>query len=242
MENDPLLQNSESDEIEAPPRSTSPTKRRQSTAHRRNQRLSAADKFWAWTCSTAGLLFVVLLLIVFKKKTTGLKGIDSLSAHVNNNGAINVKKSENDGRSYQYTVLENGLQVLLVSDPVATMGAASMDVRVGFYSDPDNLSGLAHLVEHMLFLGTKKYPNENDFDDYLGRNDGESNAYTAEESTNYYFSIKSDKVEKGLDMFSGFFEAPLLLKDSIEREKKAVISEHSKNLNQDSPLTSEVFL
>jgi insulysin len=163
---------------------------------------------------------------------------DSLSANL---GAgtpnIRVQKSDNDARSYDFTVLDNGLQVLVVSDPVATKAAAAVDVRVGHYSDPEDLPGLAHLTEHMLFLGTTKYPDEDAFGKFLSTNGGDSNAYTDSESTNYHFFVDSsrdDVVKHALDMFSGFFAAPLLLKNSIEHEKNAVISEHAKNVDQDT--------
>lgn len=51
------------------------------------------------------------------------------------------------------------MRVLLVSDPATERSAASMSVGVGHMSDPDNIPGLAHFLEHMLFLGTEKYPD-----------------------------------------------------------------------------------
>ncbi|CAM9700624.1 unnamed protein product [Choristocarpus tenellus] len=71
-----------------------------------------------------------------------------------------VDKSPNDSRLYRALRLANGLQVLLVSDPDAKSAAAAMDVHVGHFSDPDGLPGLAHFCEHLLFLGTDKYPDE----------------------------------------------------------------------------------
>jgi hypothetical protein len=53
---------------------------------------------------------------------------------------------------------QSHVQVLAVSDPTADRSAASMDVSVGHFSDPDELPGLAHFLEHMLFMGSKKYP------------------------------------------------------------------------------------
>ena len=50
--------------------------------------------------------------------------------------------------------------------------------------------GLAHFLEHMLFLGTKTFPDEQSFDFYLSAHGGESNAYTAAVDTNYYFLVR----------------------------------------------------
>ena len=52
------------------------------------------------------------------------------------------------------------MQVMLISDPTCDYAAAAIDVGVGSASDPDAFPGLAHFLEHMLFLGTQKYPKE----------------------------------------------------------------------------------
>ena len=84
-----------------------------------------------------------------------------------------------------------------------------MDVRVGHLSDPDNLPGLAHFLEHMLFMGTEKYPDENEYNTYLSSHGGGSNAYTDTEDTNYYFDVNSDHFAGAVDRFAQFFIKPL---------------------------------
>lgn len=69
-----------------------------------------------------------------------------------------ITKSPNDHRQYQYLQLDNGLRVLLVEDLQAQQAAASMAVNVGHFDDPASRPGMAHFLEHMLFLGTEKYP------------------------------------------------------------------------------------
>ena len=59
-------------------------------------------------------------------------------------------KSSGDDRSYRYLVLPNGLQALLVHDAEADKASAAMDVGVGCWSDPNELPGLAHFLEHMV--------------------------------------------------------------------------------------------
>ncbi|PIO70585.1 peptidase M16 inactive domain protein [Teladorsagia circumcincta] len=59
--------------------------------------------------------------------------------------------------------LTNGLKVLLVSDPTTDKSAAALDVNAGHLMDPWELPGTAHFCEHMLFLGTDKYPSENEY-------------------------------------------------------------------------------
>ncbi len=75
-------------------------------------------------------------------------------------------------------------------DPETTTSSAILDVNVGLMRDHDNLPGLALLLEHMLFLGTKKYPEENSFDVFLDQHGGNSNASTFLNNTNFRFSVK----------------------------------------------------
>jgi secreted Zn-dependent insulinase-like peptidase len=86
--------------------------------------------------------------------------------------------------------LENELMCLLVCDKETDKAGAAMDVAVGHFSDPDELPGLAHFNEHMLFLGTEKYPDENSYSTFLSSNSGKSNAFTAMENTNYMFDVR----------------------------------------------------
>ena len=68
----------------------------------------------------------------------------------------NIVKSNQDSRLYRGLLLDNGLKCLLVSDPTTDRSAASLDVHAGYMLDPDQFPGLAHFLEHMLFMGSKK--------------------------------------------------------------------------------------
>jgi len=59
------------------------------------------------------------------------------------------------------------MKCLVISDPATTMCAASMNVGTGSTKDPDDCLGLAHFTEHMLFMGTEKYPEENHYSKVL---------------------------------------------------------------------------
>eukprot|EP01104_Vermistella_antarctica_P017836 TRINITY_DN6412_c0_g1_i1.p1 TRINITY_DN6412_c0_g1~~TRINITY_DN6412_c0_g1_i1.p1 ORF type:complete len:1087 (+),score=280.46 TRINITY_DN6412_c0_g1_i1:370-3261(+) len=142
-------------------------------------------------------------------------------------------KSELDNREYSYITLDNGMNILLVSDPTSEKASASMDVGVGSFSDPDDIPGLAHFLEHMLFLGTEKYPDENEYNSFLQKHGGRSNAYTSTESTNYFFDVLSEHLEGALDRFGQFFISPMFTEAATERELKAVDSENAKNLQAD---------
>ncbi|EDX11226.1 insulin-degrading enzyme isoform X1 [Drosophila simulans] len=145
----------------------------------------------------------------------------------------NIEKSLQDTRDYRGLQLANGLKVLLISDPNTDVSAAALSVQVGHMSDPTNLPGLAHFCEHMLFLGTEKYPHENGYTTYLSQSGGSSNAATYPLMTKYHFHVAPDKLDGALDRFAQFFIAPLFTPSATEREINAVNSEHEKNLPSD---------
>ncbi|MCH8054781.1 MAG: insulinase family protein, partial [Deltaproteobacteria bacterium] len=138
-------------------------------------------------------------------------------------------------------VLKNGLEVLLIHDPEVHRSAAALSVGVGSLYDPDEKLGMAHYLEHMLFLGTKKYPKVGSYKKYLEENSGGSNAYTGDVVTNYFFQVSHGAFEGATDRFSGFFKEPLFDKEYAEREVNAVSSEHDKNKLRDGWRASRVI-
>ncbi|KAM0027550.1 putative insulysin [Helianthus debilis subsp. tardiflorus] len=147
---------------------------------------------------------------------------------------VEMIKPRNDTRNYKRIILPNSLQVLLISDPDTDKCAASMNVGVGSFSDPDGLEGIAHFLEHMLFYASEKYPLEDSYSTYISENGGRTNAYTSSEHTNYFFDVNADGFDEALDRFAQFFIKPLMSSDATTREIKAVDSEHQKNLLSDA--------
>jgi len=126
-------------------------------------------------------------------------------------------------RKTKYYKLANGLNVYIVSDAKSQKSAASINVSVGSFHDTDE--GFTHFLEHMLFLGTKKYEDPGAFNNYISSKQGSFNGYTSSENTNYYFDIDDVFFETALDMFSCFFYEPLFDEQYLEKEKNAVHSE-----------------
>jgi insulysin len=85
----------------------------------------------------------------------------------------------------------------------------------------------------MLFLGTAKYPLENEFDKFLSEGGGMSNAFTSGDQTVYYFDVGPKLLAGALDRFAQFFVAPLFSPSGTEREVNAVNSENEKNIPND---------
>ncbi|KAG0345812.1 Insulinase (Peptidase M16) [Podila humilis] len=145
-----------------------------------------------------------------------------------------IESSLNDDRHYRLIRLKNDLEVLLIQDPTVDKSAAALDVHVGHLSDPKNLQGLAHFLEHLLFMGTAKYPSENEYSEFLSQHSGSSNAFTGLDNTNYYFDVSHVHLEGALDRFAQFFISPAFSENCKDRELRAVDSEHKKNLQSDS--------
>ena len=133
-------------------------------------------------------------------------------------------------RSYRAFTLENELKVLVISDPTTDKAAASLDVYVGSNNDPAEFPGLAHFLEHMLFLGTDRFPEAGEYQQFISTQGGSHNAYTAPEHTNYFFDVDPKGLAGTLDRFSRFFIAPTLDPQYVEREVNAVHSEYQSKL------------
>lgn len=137
--------------------------------------------------------------------------------------------------------LENGLEVYLISDPETRESAAALTVRAGSWDEPASQPGLAHFLEHMLFLGTEKYPVESEYDQFVSEHKGISNAFTYHDITAYMFSIGNAGFEEALDRFASFFKNPLFNPSGVSRELKAIDQEYRRNLNNDNFLESQVM-
>lgn len=149
---------------------------------------------------------------------------------------IKLLKPPLDQREYETYELPNGLKVLLCSDPTSTSAAVGMNVHVGACSDPVEIPGLAHFCEHMLFLGTEKYPDEDSFAKFLSANGGYNNAFTDSEKTVYFFEMDGSidtRFSEAMLRFGSFFSGPLFTESATGRELNAIDSENAKNLQND---------
>ncbi|ALC44693.1 CG10588 [Drosophila busckii] len=164
-------------------------------------------------------------------------------------------KSEGDKKQYRALQLNNGLRALLISDPAndeatssfigpqhsrissksdssasiqqykGKLAACAVLMGVGSFAEPPQFQGLAHFLEHMIFMGSQKYPAENAFDAFISKCGGFSNAHTENEDTCFYFEVEEQYLDQTLDMFMNLMKAPLMNIDAMARERSAVQSE-----------------
>lgn len=146
---------------------------------------------------------------------------------------IDVILSNKNTSQYHIFTLKNGIQGLIIKDDKITTDGVCITIKAGAQNDRDVL-GLAHFTEHMLFLGSKKYPEPTQFVDYVSQYNGKFNGYTTLDRTAFYFKIHKDYFEKSLDIFSQFFIQPLFDSKYINKEVNSVNSEFERNCQQDS--------
>lgn len=144
-----------------------------------------------------------------------------------------LKQSPNDHKHYQSLTLNNGLNVLVVHNNESSKAAAALAVNVGHFNDPIDRQGLAHFLEHMLFLGTEKYPDGSEYQQFISQYGGSNNAWTATEHTCFFFDIHHSHFEAAIDRFSQFFIAPLLSQEFVNKERKNIDAEFKLKLKDD---------
>lgn len=121
--------------------------------------------------------------------------------------------------------LKNGMRFHLVPFEGTKAVTALVLVDVGSRHETEKILGCSHLIEHMMFKGTKKRPTNLDISKELDRYGAEFNAYTGKDITGYYVKIASDKTKVAVDLlhdmlFHSKFEAK-----EIKREKKVIVEE-----------------
>ncbi len=136
---------------------------------------------------------------------------------------------QNDGAdALHQSRLANGLDVILLENPVVPLVTVEINVHNGAYTETDAYDGLSHLYEHMFFKANERLPDQ---ERYLRRTRElgmEWNGTTSEERVNYYFTLHADRLEEGLRFMSDAIRTPLFLTDELARETEVVIGEYDR--------------
>ena len=146
---------------------------------------------------------------------------------------LSIKTPQLQDRRFERLRLESGLETFIISDKNTTSVSAALSCEVGSWHD-GQFAGTAHFLEHMLFLGTKKYSSSNDYEKFIYDFGGSLNGYTANDHSLYYFNhLSPSAISGGLDRFSRFFYEPLFDESCVDRERNAVHEEYKKNIESD---------
>lgn len=131
---------------------------------------------------------------------------------------------------FTVTCLDNGLKVLLHKDVSTPLVAINVLYDIGSRDEDPELTGFAHLFEHLMFGGTPSVP---DYDTPLMLAGGDNNAFTSNDITNYYLTLPADNLETGIWLESDRMQALDFSQKSLDNQKNVVIEEFKQRyLNQ----------
>ncbi|WP_213940224.1 pyrroloquinoline quinone biosynthesis protein PqqF [Pseudomonas sp. dw_612] len=121
--------------------------------------------------------------------------------------------------------LANGLRVTLRHAPDLKRNAAALRVAAGSHDVPLAWPGLAHFLEHLLFLGTERFPSGQGLMAYVQRHGGQVNARTSERTTDFFFELPPQTFAGGLERLSDMLAHPRMNLDDQLREREVLQAE-----------------
>lgn len=154
--------------------------------------------------------------------------------------AEKINKSEHDPRQYQAIKLANNMTVLLVSDEQAPKSLAALALPIGSLDDPNSQLGLAHYLEHMVLMGSKRYPEPENLAEFLKKHGGNHNASTASYRTAYYLEVENGALEQAVDRMADAIAQPILDLGNADRERNAVNAELTMARSRDGMRMAQV--
>jgi zinc protease len=129
--------------------------------------------------------------------------------------------------------LANGMKVLLVESPKAPVVTVQIWYKVGSRNEVMGRAGLSHMLEHMMFKGTPKYP-KGAFSRLIKKNGGNDNAFTSQDFTAYFENLAADKVELALELEADRLRGLLLDEKEFQLERE-VVKEERRLRSEDDP-------
>jgi zinc protease len=129
------------------------------------------------------------------------------------------------------TVLPNGLTVLVRQQQGSGIVAINTWVKAGYFHEPDDVAGMAHLFEHMFFKGSQAYPQPEAIAQAVSSAGGSLNAGTIYDSTNYYVVVPKESFAKGVQIQADAIAHPLFDAKELRKEAEVVIEESNRKLD-----------
>lgn len=134
-----------------------------------------------------------------------------------------------------YTKLSNGVRVLLVPMPGVESVTTMLLVKTGSRNETEEQAGISHVLEHMVFKGTKSYPSPMAIAEAVDGIGAEQNAFTSKEYTGYYITSAAQHLPLALDIQTEMLTVPLLPQDDLNREREVIVEEI--NMYEDQPMS-----
>jgi zinc protease len=139
---------------------------------------------------------------------------------------------EEIGKHVHETVLDNGLRVILLENHKAPVVTFQVWYRVGSRNEEWGKTGLSHMLEHMMFKGTKKVGPE-EFSRIIQENGGNDNAFTSNDFTAYFETLSSGRMQVAIDMESDRMQNLVLREEDFKTERMVVMEERRLRTDDD---------
>ncbi len=133
-------------------------------------------------------------------------------------------------QDYSTYKLDNGQTVIIKEvhdNPIVTIDTW---IKTGSINENDKNNGVAHFLEHLFFKGTTKHPT-GEFDKILESKGALTNAATSKDFTHYYITLPSNYFQTAIDLHADMLMNPLVPRKELEKERKVVLEEISKTLD-----------
>ena len=137
------------------------------------------------------------------------------------------------------TTLPNGLTLITRHVPGSGVVAVNTWVKAGYFHEPDEVAGMAHLFEHMFFKGSKAFPGAEQISEELTAVGGRSNAGTIYDTTNYYFVLPKEGFVRALEIQADAIANPLFDPAELKKEAEVVIEESNRKYDNPQPVSLE---
>lgn len=129
-----------------------------------------------------------------------------------------------DTKQYRVIKLYNNLEVTLISDQESEVCGASMGIGLGYLNEDNDIEGFTHLLEHVVFSGSKKFSSHEFFESQLSMFYGETESFTEEEKMSFSFQVDWKGFENSLEIFSWMFKDPLIEDNNNDLQNSDSIS------------------
>lgn len=130
-------------------------------------------------------------------------------------------------------ILANGMKVLLVEVPKAPVATVQVWYKVGSRNEVMGRAGLSHMLEHMMFKGTARYP-KGSFSRIVRKNGGIDNAFTGQDFTAYFENVAADRVGLALELEADRMQGLILDHNEFQTERD-VVKEERRLRSEDDP-------
>ncbi|XP_050523667.1 nardilysin-like [Daktulosphaira vitifoliae] len=147
-----------------------------------------------------------------------------------------------DPNLYRNIILSNKLRICVVSNVQdESLSACALCVRAGSFFEPDHIPGLSHYVEHLLFLGSAKYPKPYTLLNELEKAGGCCNATTDAEHVTYFMQTPTHLMSEFIDQFGHMFIDPLITPQALKLERKRVDKEFGQVISSDQLRAEQIL-